>query len=302
MKEGTPVNSVVVSHLSEGDVSSTTEISRAAKPGGEVHQQDEPSRDPEVERYKDREMAVRKKTKHNIFYLFLINSYSAVYIFALRLISLEGIFGIGLSVGLTVYTYYITEDNAGFDGSTMSWVLFTFVVVTPMSATVAMAFRRRERALAHIANLRATLVELYAGHSVWDWRSKGNKNSGKAASSKNWLEHADSALAVLLGIGEEMALFLSLPNVTRARHKVTPSGKKEATDVMNLGTDLYDSILERMGRLSLLCEILKEEGRYPSKLVCAIILPSLIPLSLLDTVQDSLVTRLLVFDSGNVSF
>jgi len=263
MKEATPVNSVLVCRPSEGDVSSTTETSRAA--AKVVVTQDELCRDPEVEQYKERELTARKKASHNILYLFLINGYSAAAIFALRLISLEGIFGIGLSVGLTVYAHNATKNNMSWDGSIMNWVLLTFVVVTPMSATIAMAFRRRERALSHLARLRATFVELFAAHSVWDWRKKGSKNSGKAASSTNWLKHADAALAEFLGIGDEMALFLSLPNVTRARHRVTRSGRKEASEVMALGVDIFDSLLQRMGRLSLLCEILKEEGLPPNE-------------------------------------
>jgi hypothetical protein len=147
----------------------------------------------------------------------------------------------------------------------MNWVLLSFVVVTPMSATIAMAFRRRERALTQIARLRATFLELYAAHSVWDWRKTGKKNSGKAASSLNWLEHADNALAEFLGICDEMALFLSLPNVTRARHRVTRSGRKEAAEVKEFGVDIYDSVLKRMGRVSLLCEVLKEEGLPPNE-------------------------------------
>jgi hypothetical protein len=224
-----------------------------------------PNHDLELEKYKEREKAVRQKTSHNMLYLFLINSYSAVFMFVLRLISLEGIFSIGLSVGLTVYVYNTTTGDVNFDGSIMNWVLLSFVVVTPMSATIAMAFRRRERALTQIARLRATFLELYAAHSVWDWRKTGKKNSGKAASSLNWLEHADNALAEFLGICDEMALFLSLPNVTRARHRVTRSGRKEAAEVKEFGVDIYDSVLKRMGRVSLLCEVLKEEGLPPNE-------------------------------------
>lgn len=268
MTESTPVNSVLVPNQSEGDVSSTTDASptakgRATREGN--NNAEEPSHDPEVEKFKERDLAVRRNTTHNIFYLFMINSYAAVYLFVLRLISLEGIFSIGLTVGLTVYAYNATKYNINFDGSIMNWVLLSFVIVTPMSATIAMAFRRRERALAHLARLRATLVGLYAAHSVWDWRTSGKKDSGKAASSLNWLGHADAALAEFLGISDEMAIFLSLPNVTRGRHRVTRSGRKEAAEVMELGAEMYDSILERMGRLALLCEVLKESGLPPNE-------------------------------------
>ena len=244
----------MISRPSEGDVSSTTEVKAETT-----------NSDPKVEKYKEREIAVRQKTSHNILYLFLINAYSAAFLFVLRLISLEGIFSIGLSVGLTVYVYNTTKDDVNWDGGIMNWVLLSFIIVTPMSATISMAFRRRERALAQIARIRATFLELYAAHSVWDWKKKGDKNSGKAASTVNWLEHADDVLAEFLGIGEEMALFLSLPNVTRARHRVMRSGRKEAAEVMEFGVDIYDSILERMGRVSLLCEILKEEGLPPNE-------------------------------------
>lgn len=257
MREGTPA-----SLRNEDDVQSMTG-SAEARTGGCLGERQSSESDQKEETFKARELEIRKKTKHNTFYLVLINGYSAAMIFALRLISIEGLFGIFLSVGLTYYAYAATQDNLTWDGNNMNWVLLSFAVVTPMSASIVIAFSRRERAVAHIARLRATFLGLYSAHSVWDWKNK--KDPGKAGSSTDWLKHADAALVELLGIGDEMSQLLSLPNACRARNRLTRTGREEATDILNLGDDLYDSILKRMGRISLLCEVLKEEGLPPNE-------------------------------------
>jgi hypothetical protein len=115
------------------------------------------------------ENTVRKVADHNSFYLLLLNSYAAVFVFVSHLISWATIFSSALCVGLTIYTYYVTQDNYSFDGNTMSWVLFTFAVITPIGSTIAMAFTRRENALQNISALRSTFLQLYTSYSIWGW-------------------------------------------------------------------------------------------------------------------------------------
>jgi len=121
---------------------------------------------------KDDELRARRKADYNRFYMVLINSYSAIFVFVFYLISIESLIGIGLSVGFTIYTYQQTENNNLFDGSSMNWVLLTFAVITPMSASVRMAFSRRELALQQISVIRSTCTELYLAHAMWGWKDR----------------------------------------------------------------------------------------------------------------------------------
>lgn len=120
----------------------------------------------------DDEAAARKKSANNILYLLLINTYSAIFVFVFHLISLESLISIGLSVGLTIYTYNETKGDEAYQGATMTWVLLSFAVITPIGAALTMAFSRREMALQQIAILRSTFLELYASHAIWDWDLK----------------------------------------------------------------------------------------------------------------------------------
>lgn len=121
------------------------------------------------------ELDVREFAYHNVFHLVLLNGYSSIKVFLFYLISIESLVSIGLSVGLTIYAYEkidYGEDNSTFDGSIMTWVLLSFAVITPISSTITMAFRRREAALVEIALLRATFSELFTAHALWDWDCK----------------------------------------------------------------------------------------------------------------------------------
>lgn len=119
---------------------------------------------------------VRERAQHNMFYLLLMNTYSTVLIFAGHLISLESLVSIALSVGTSIYLYYRIQHDAElksmYNGSVMSWTLLSFAIITPISAAVAMAFRRRELALTHVITIRATLISLYTAHAIWDWEWK----------------------------------------------------------------------------------------------------------------------------------
>jgi hypothetical protein len=212
----------------------------------------------------EEEVRAREHAKHNALYLILINEISAMIVFALHLFSFESLLSIGLSVGFTMLIYYHTEDNGTFDGSAMNWVLLSFAVITPLAAAVTMAFKRREQALFNIATMRTTAIELYAAHSVWDWGWKPN-GTGRELSAVDWLDHTDKVLVQLFGICEELSRWLTLPNATRARHKVTKSGRNEALETRAVGGKLYESVILRFGHLADLCEILKQEGLPPNE-------------------------------------
>lgn len=183
-----------------------------------------------------------------------------------------------LSAGLTVYVYNATEDKLAFDGGAMSWTLLTFAVVTPLSASVGMAFARREKALTYLKTIRSSMINMFIAHASWDWPKKGQPESGRRActviddSSKSsastkdakpkvdWVEYGDVVLNEMLGLIEELRMMLLLPTSSRARHKVLPRGRREAKDIHDTSERIHKSLVGRMGKLSTQCEYLKLQG------------------------------------------
>jgi hypothetical protein len=98
-----------------------------------------------------------------------INTYASLLIFTRHLICYESIISIVMSVGLTIYLYYETQHDDTFHGNTMSWVLLTFAVITPIGSSITMAYKRRENALQCISTLRSTFIQLYTSYSIWGW-------------------------------------------------------------------------------------------------------------------------------------
>jgi len=206
----------------------------------------------------DKEREARDHSRHNPLYLLLVNSYSTIVVFIVHLISLESIVSIILSVSITVYLYDKTEQES-FDGSTLDWVLLSFAVVTPISSAIGMAFTRRDRALHSIARLRATSIEVYASHASWDWGFKGD-TTGRERSSVDWLEHSDMVLNAIIRIFVSLSKYVTLPTSSRARHKVTSGGRREAKELLEVSAQLYEIMVDDFASLSALCETLKGEG------------------------------------------
>ena len=238
------------------------------------------------------EARARANAKHNPGWLFLVNAHSTVVVFACYLISvsyssavialersitnvafslavqLESLVSIALSVTATLYVHQTASPD--FNGSTIDWVLLSFAVITPISASISMAFNRRDLALRSIANLRATALELYMSQACWDWGfqsdGKGNNlSTGRSRSSVDWLAHSDKMLSVILNLFCEMTRYLTLPTSSRARHKVTGSGQCEADELLSISADLYEKIMERFHTITKLCEELKVYGLPPNE-------------------------------------
>ena len=75
----------------------------------------------------------------------MVNLLLALLIFVLFLFSLESLLSIALCIKLTIYTYHVAQNEVSLiDGTVMSWTSLTFAVVTPLSASIGMAFTRRE--------------------------------------------------------------------------------------------------------------------------------------------------------------
>jgi len=170
---------------------------------------------------------------------------------------METIISCAFTVGLTVYWYNAYDENSNWNGGGMDFVLLAFALTAPISAAMTMAFNRRERALITIADFRSWSYHLYLGHSLWDWPDNG----GRATADVDWVEHCDAVMAQLVGIGDELSRFLSLPTTSRSRHRMTKQGRREAARTIEVAYHLLESMsTQRLTRLVMYSERLKKIG------------------------------------------
>jgi hypothetical protein len=198
--------------------------------------------------------------RHHRLWLSLLNNYAAFVVFFEHLITLESVVSVLLSVGLTIALYYTTEEDQ-FNGQALNWVLLSFAVVTPIASSIGMAFARRETALRSIGTIRATLVQLYVAHAIWDW---GNFNGGGGRESVRQAfdpaEHAGRVYDTITALQYNLCQFLTLPSSSRARHRTTRNGRREAVSIDQVGQVYYERVVTQVIRLAASCESLKRAG------------------------------------------
>lgn len=180
--------------------------------------------------------------------IFFWDLYAAFKIFFTCLMSLESILGTALCVFLTVYMdqYWDSDEKK----ISMDWVLLSLAVILPMSLSIQAAFQRREKGLQLICKLRSSTFQLYLAHASWNFQSD--------ALGFERLGHSDEVINLLMGILCDLSRILTLPCVTRARHRMSSVGKKEAAKVNDVSNSLYfASRAEKMQQLTMKAEVLK---------------------------------------------
>ena len=121
-----------------------------------------------------------------------------------------------------------------------------------------MAFRRREWALVMSGEMRSFSHHLYLAHGSWDWSENGGREK---CESVDFLAQCDAVMAQLVGIGDELSRFLTLPTTSRSRHRMTKRGRQEAARTIEVAYDLLESMVtQRMTKLSIYGERIKAAG------------------------------------------
>jgi hypothetical protein len=205
----------------------------------------------------EKEKLARSQSLKNPLTLLFLGNLAALKVFSLYLVSLETLLTCVLTSGLTVYWYLYAENNQDWNGAGMDFVILGFAVTSPIAAAIGMAFTRRENALVNIADIKSFAHHLYLAHCLWDW----SENGGRAGCSMDLREHCDGVMAQLVGIGDELSRFLTLPTTSRSRHRMTRQGRREASRTIEVAYRLLDSMLaRRITRLSVYAERLKQAG------------------------------------------
>lgn len=208
-----------------------------------------------------REKLVRRRANHNIVWLLCLNLYSTLAVFIAHLISLESVLSVALSVAVTLFLFYNPSTTiVSTNGDAMNWVLLSFAVITPLANSISMAFTRREKALTCIAVLRASLVQLYLAHSIWDWGKTIETGKWGTNAALDPRLHSSQLMESMVQLQNDLARYLTMPNRGRARHRATLCGKGEAEAIEDVSNDLYERIVLQLTKFSRLCEDLKRAG------------------------------------------
>jgi hypothetical protein len=153
----------------------------------------------------------------------------------------------------------------------MDWVLLSFAVITPMSASIGMAFSRRDQALVHLGAVKTTLWNIYSAHACWDWcspKSEGRQRKQEGGGGEvayDWQDHGDQVLTAILLTCQDLNRLLTLPSSSRARHRVTTHGQHEARRINAVRVQLHHSLYRRICTLTHLCEQFKKQGLPPNE-------------------------------------
>jgi hypothetical protein len=202
----------------------------------------------------------REQTLTNPVLLMFLGLESAVKVMSYFLITLETVVTTLATVGLTCMWYFRYRDDPTWSAG-LDFILLAFAVVSPISAAIAMAYTRRERALIMIGDFRSSAYSLYLAHATWGWPENGGRAGAEARGDIVWIEHCDAVLAQLIGIGDELARFLSLPTATKGRHRMTRQGRREAARIMEVSYYLIESfVTQRLTRLMFYSERIKKAG------------------------------------------
>lgn len=207
----------------------------------------------------EHEKKVRHDNKSWFLTRFTTTLIAATLVFFFYLITLETLVSCAISVVLTFYWYEKKETNQNVSGSGMDWVVLGFAVVTPITVTIRMAFGRRERALMEISRLRSCCFQIFQAHALWDWNSGRGRQD--FCTDEDWVKCCDQVLDELVGIGDELSRFLTLPTSSRTYHRMLPQGRRKAATIVEVSYRLYDSFYtQRMLKLTRLTETLKAKG------------------------------------------
>lgn len=59
------------------------------------------------------------------------------------------------------FYFCVKQESKNLTASGMDWILLGFAVITPLSLSVGIAFRRRDRALVEIAKFKSFSFQLF---------------------------------------------------------------------------------------------------------------------------------------------
>ena len=163
--------------------------------------------------------------------------------------------------------YITTSENSTLDGAKLDFSFLAFSIVFPLTFLIQSTFARRDAALTKLADLKATLLATSLFTFTVDWPSSSTKSSSSSSlvGGRNDLpdDFNDQVLKDFQEIVQLVYEYLSMPNVSHARHVVIWSKQHAAKRVYSLQNDIYKRLQVLMFDLSMHTEIMRQYG-FPS--------------------------------------
>ena len=168
----------------------------------------------------------------------------------------------------SVLTFSLYEVNGHRLAANVSWAVISFVIIFPLTSSLSEAFKRRERALEHVATFKATLVSYFYGHRDWDWYAPGHligsqksnttrKERGRMLLPKG---HADKVRLIVVDLISNARDVLCMRSAHRLMHLNTVKGREAKKKAMKMHSRLCDDVLSAFNKLSMCTEELKYVG------------------------------------------
>ena len=166
----------------------------------------------------------------------------------------------------SVLTFALHEVNGHRLAANVSWAVISFVIIFPLTSSLSEAFKRRERALEHVATFKATLVSYFYGHRDWDWYAPGHlikeggvipKERGRMLLPKG---HVDKVRGIVVELVANARDVLCTESAHRLMHLNTAKGREAKMKAMKMHSRLCDEVFSGFNKLSACTEELKYVG------------------------------------------
>jgi hypothetical protein len=157
-----------------------------------------------------------------------------------------------VSVAATLF-FILFEARGRRLAANVSWAFISFAIIFPLTNSLNETFKRREHALAYLADVKAYLLSYYHAHRDWDWGE-----NGRAGLPEN---HVANVRLVVASLVVDMRDVLTAPSTTRQVHFHTRWGREQRERIVEMSRDMNARISGYFDRMSLAVEELKYAGQ-----------------------------------------
>lgn len=157
-----------------------------------------------------------------------------------------------VSVAATLF-FILFESRGRRLAANVSWAFISFAIIFPLTNSLNETFKRREHALACLADVKAYLLSYYQAHRDWDWGENGRERLPE--------NHVANVRLVVASLVVDMRDVLTAPSTTRQVHFHTRWGREQKDKIVEMSRDMNGRIAGYFDRMSLAVEELKYAGQ-----------------------------------------
>lgn len=183
----------------------------------------------------------------------LLDYQAAWFVFWFHLITIDTVIYMVFAAAITCAFRYIPGGKFKVP---ISWNLFAFAVVFPITWNISTAYRRRDDALHRLGSIKALIFSLFAAHRDWNWENA----QGRGKLNPSDIGHVCEVSEELGSMVDHMTAFFLLPCVNKSRHLYTAAGRKVRQEVRPIWKTHLAGVQASLNRLSVATERMKLAG------------------------------------------